>query len=255
MKVSLITIVFNNKEHIAGCIRSVINQTYQNVEYIVIDGGSTDGTKEVIESFEERIAFFESGPDKGLYDALNKGIKLATGDIIGILHSDDLFHTDTIIEDVVKVFVSEFSDIVYGNGVYVDRDDVTKIKRIYSSSFFKNYYLKFGWIPLHTTIFVKRNVFEELGLYSLNYSIASDYDISLRWFRENSLKKVFLDKCLVKMRLGGKSTSLNLQKAKSLQDLAIIKKHNLWGVITLGFKLIRKVPQYLRPIFIGNKIP
>jgi glycosyltransferase len=249
VKVSIITIVFNNREHIADCIQSVINQTYQNIEYIVVDGGSTDGTREVIDSFKGQIADYLSEPDEGLYDGLNKGIKLATGDIVGILHSDDLFYNNYVIEDVIKTFVSESPDIVYGNGIFVDRNDVEKVRRIYSSSAFRKSYLKFGWIPLHTTIFVKRSLFEELGYYSLEYSVASDYDISLRWFFSDNLKKVFLNRILVKMRLGGKSTSLALQKKKSQEDLEIINNYHLMGTITLIFKIVRKIPQYLKPVF------
>lgn len=247
MKVSIVTIVYNNKDHIADCIKSVINQTYQNVEYIIIDGGSTDGTKDIICSFSKGITKYKSESDSGLYDALNKGIKLSTGDIVGILHSDDLFNNDYVIEDVVKTFISELPDIVYGNGIFVDRNDVSKVRRVYSSSVFKKSYLKFGWIPLHTTIFVKRKVFEELGYYSLKYSIASDYDISLRWFLNPGLKKVFLNKILVRMRLGGKSTSLALQRNKSSEDLAIINNYPLLGFVTLFFKIFRKIPQFFKP--------
>lgn len=131
----------------------------------------------------------------------------------------------------------------------MDRNDVSNVRRLYSSSNFKKSKLKFGWIPLHTTIFVKRNVFEELGYYSLEYSVASDYDISLRWFFSDNLKKVFLNRILVKMRLGGKSTSLALQKKKSQEDLEIIYNYHLMGTITLIFKIVRKIPQYLKPVF------
>lgn len=249
MKVSIVTIVFNNREHIADCIQSVNSQSYHDVEHIVIDGGSTDGTREIIESHREHIDKYVSEPDKGLYDGLNKGLMMASGDIIGILHSDDLFYNTSVIDDIVKAFASEESDIVYGNGIYVDRNDVSNVRRLYSSSNFKKSRLKFGWIPLHTTIFVKRNVFEELGYYSLEYSVASDYDISLRWFFSDNLKKVFLNRILVKMRLGGKSTSLALQKKKSQEDLEIINNYHLMGAITLIFKIVRKIPQYLKPVF------
>ncbi|GAO31486.1 glycosyltransferase family 2 protein [Geofilum rubicundum] len=254
MKISLITIVYNNKDHIEDCLNSVLNQNYDDIEYVVIDGGSTDGTIEIISRYLDQITYFDSRPDKGLYDALNRGVSLATGDIVGILHSDDLFVNNEVVNDVFSVFEKEKADIVYAKGLFVARDNCQNVRRIYKASSFKKGLLNWGWIPLHTTIFVKREVFAKHGLYDLNYPIASDYDISLRWFRDNSLRKVFLDKYIVKMRLGGKSTSMNLQKSKSLQDLAIIKKHGLWGGVTLGFKLIRKVPQYLRPYFFTPKL-
>ncbi len=250
MKVSIITIVYNNEEHIADCIQSVCNQCYKNIEYIIIDGNSIDGTKKIIKQFEDKISVFKSASDNGLYDALNKGIKLATGDIVGILHSDDLFYNEGVIERVVNAFKNKTADIVYGNGIYVDRNNISKVRRVYSSSPFKSSYLKYGWIPLHTTIFVKRKVYKELGLYNLQYSIASDYDISLRWFLVPDLKKIYLNKYFVKMRLGGKSTKLSLQYKKSYQDLQIIKSHNLRGWFTLTLKLLRKIPQYIKPIFL-----
>lgn len=254
MKISIITIVYNNKKHIEDCINSVLNQNYSNVEYIVIDGGSTDGTIDVIKKHGDFVNVFVTEPDLGLYDALNKGIVLATGDVIGILHSDDVFVSENVLSDVISTIDETDADLVYGKGVFVDRNNVNQIRRVYSGSIFHNWRLFFGWIPLHTTIFVKKKVFVKHGLYDLKYSIASDYDISLRWFRDKSLRKAFLDKYMVKMRLGGKSTSMNLQKTKSLQDLAIIKKHHLWGVFTLVFKLLRKLPQFLKPYFMSSEL-
>lgn len=249
MKVSIVTIVYNNKDHIADCIQSVMSQTCQNFEYVIIDGGSTDGTLEEIERNNSRIDLFLSEKDRGLYDALNKGIRLATGDIVGILHSDDMFYNEDVVGDVVAKFNETNADLVYAKGVFVDRDNPNKVKRIYGLNNFKKWFLYFGWIPLHTTIFVRKEVFERAGVYDLKYSIASDYDISLRWFMDDNIRKEFLDKFIVKMRLGGKSTTLGLQKNKSRQDLEIIKKHHLLGWITLFFKVARKIPQYLKPVF------
>ncbi|SDW46124.1 glycosyltransferase [Lutibacter oricola] len=254
MKVSIITIVFNNEDCIDNCLNSVKNQTYINIEHIVIDGGSIDRTLDRIEPYKNSLGYFISEKDSGLYNALNKGIKKATGDVIGILHSDDVFYSTDSIEKVVKVFQSKNADIVYANGMYVERDDTNKVKRIYKSKPFKRRYLNFGWIPLHTTIFVKKEVFKYEGMYNESYSIASDYDISLRWFKNRELKKVFLNEWLVKMRLGGKSTTASLQKRKSTEDLEIIKKHKLLGGITLLFKIARKVPQYVLPRIITYKV-
>lgn len=247
MKVSIITVVYNNVDTISECIESVINQDYKNIELIVIDGNSTDGTQNKIEQYKNKIAYYISEKDAGIFDAYNKGVTQATGDIIGILNSDDFLYDNTIIGEIVKAFQIENSHIVYGNGVFVDQKDTQKIKRIYPSRPFKKSYLKFGWIPLHPTIYVKKELYDKYGLYSLNYTIASDYDISLRWFENEDLKKFYLDSWIVKMRLGGKSTTIGLQKRKSTEDLKIIKKHNLMGVFTLCFKIGRKIPQYLVP--------
>mgnify|MGYP006085452671 CR=1 FL=1 len=252
MKVSIITIVYNNEDCISKCIESVLSQTYKNIEHIVIDGGSTDGTQYKIESFKNQLAYYVSEKDNGLYNALNKGIKHATGDIVGVLHSDDMFYEPQTIAKIVTAFQTLNSDLIYANGIYVAKKDTNMVKRIYRAKPFKNKYLRFGWIPLHTTIYVKRSVFENYGVYDESYSIASDYDISLRWFQNVKLKKQFLNEWVVKMRLGGKSTTPSLQKNKSKEDLAIINKYKLLGYFTLGFKIVRKIPQYIIPKFFSN---
>lgn len=251
MKVSIVTVVYNNHSSIVDCIQSVLLQTYPNIEHIVIDGGSTDGTQQQIEAFKEKLAYYISEKDSGIFDAYNKGIKQASGDIVGILNSDDFFYEQDTIRKVVEAFAVSRADLVYANGIFVSETDIKKVKRIYPSKPFKKSYLMFGWIPLHPTIFVRKRIYEEYGLYDNGYSIASDYDISLRWFKNNKIKKYFLDAWVVQMRLGGKSTSIRLQKRKSTEDLDIIKRHNLWGFFTLFCKIGRKIPQYLMPQILG----
>ncbi|MDD4993944.1 MAG: glycosyltransferase family 2 protein [Paludibacter sp.] len=253
MKVSIITIVFNNKVCIADCIKSILNQTYLNIEYILIDGGSTDGTQEEILPYIDKLAYYISEKDNGLYDALNKGIEQATGDIIGILHSDDILYCNNTIQTVVDAFIKYDTDIVYGNGQYVDKNDINQVKRIYPSKAYKKMYLPFGWIPLHTTIYVRKELFKLYGLYDTQYSICSDYEISLRWFSQTNIKTYFIDTWVVKMRLGGKSTTPSLQKKKSTEDYAIIRRYKLWGLFTLGCKIGRKIPQYILPRIIKYK--
>ena len=257
IKVSIITIVYNNQACIADCIQSVIDQSYPYIEHIVIDGGSTDGTQQQIEPFQEKLAYYQSEKDNGLYDALNKGILQATGDIIGILHSDDLYYAGDTIQKVVNAFRASGADLVHANGQFVAPEDTGTVKRIYPSKPYRKRYLRFGWIPLHTTIYVKRELYEKYGLYDESYSIASDYEISLRWFKNDEIKKYFLNEWVVKMRLGGKSTSAKLQKKKSLEDLDIIRRYNLPGYFTLAFKIARKIPQYLIPrlVQIGGTNP
>lgn len=253
MKVSIITIVYNNKACIADCIQSVLNQTHPNIEHIVIDGGSTDGTQEQIESLRDQLAYYISEKDKGLYDALNKGIRQATGDLIGILHSDDLFYNSQSIQKIVDTFKNTNADLVYAKGQYVDKTNIDKVKRIYPSKPYKKRYLPFGWIPLHTTIYVRKEVFEKYGLYEDHYRIASDYEISQRWFHNDKIKKVYLNEWVVKMRLGGKSTNSKLQKLKSSEDIDIIRRYQLWSYFTLGCKIARKIPQYVLPRIIRYK--
>ncbi len=247
MKVSIITVVFNNADTITECIRSVLDQTYRNIELIIIDGGSTDGTQLKIESFKDEIAYYISEKDSGIFDAYNKGIKKATGEIVGILNSDDFLYEPETIDKIVNAFEDSKADLVYGNGMFVSQNDTSRIKRIYSSKSFKRNYLNFGWIPLHPTIYVKKEVYDKYGLYSLNYSIASDYDISLRWFQNEKISKHFLNDWIVKMRLGGKSTCIKLQRRKSSEDMRVIRDHKLMGPLTLVFKIGRKIPQYVYP--------
>ena len=253
MKISVITIVYNNREFITDCIESVLSQSYPNVEHIVIDGGSTDGTLDVLNGYRNQLSALISEKDKGLYDALNKGIRLATGDVVGVLHSDDLYYEPDTLKKVIAEFESSGADLLYANGMYVPRDDIRQVKRIYKAKPFSRHYINFGWIPLHTTIYVRRELFQSYGLYDDNFHIAGDYDISLRWFKNPDIKKHFLNEWVVKMRLGGKSTTSHLQKRKSGEDLAIIKRHHLPGSFTLFCKIARKIPQYLWPRIIGMR--
>ena len=247
MKVSIITIVYNNANCIVDCLESVNVQTYKDLEHVVVDGGSTDGTQSLIKPYLHKLGYYVSEPDKGLYNALNKGIRQCTGDIIGILHSDDLLYNNETIAEIVRHFKTTNADLIYANGLYTDRLRLDEVRRTYTVKPFKPIYLYLGWIPLHTTIYVKKGVFSDYGLYSEDYHIASDYEISLRWFKQKKLIKAYLNKYVVRMRLGGRSTSVNLQKLKSTEDLRIIKNHKLLGILTLSFKILRKIPQYIAP--------
>ena len=253
MKVSIITTCYNRKGTIGDTIQSVLSQSYPDIEYIVIDGASQDGTMNIVSKYKDKIDIIVSEPDNGMYEAFNKGIKAATGDIIGLLHSDDLFFNPNTVEHVVDEFRKTDADLIYGNGVYITNHGYPKVKRVYPATTHKKYYLYFGWIPLHTTIYVKRELFKKYGLYDTNYSIASDYEISLRWFTNPDIKKHFLDRYLVKMRMGGKSTSPALQKKKSTEDFKIIRKYKLWWYITLSFKIGRKIPQYIMPYLVRSR--
>lgn len=235
-------------QHIESCIKSVLSQTYENIEYIVIDGNSTDGTKEIIEKYIDRIDFYLSEDDNGIYNALNKGVKCASGDVVGILHSDDEFYDVDTVQSITNCFVKNNVDLIYANGLYVNKKHPEKITRIYDSKPFKKRFLNYGWIPLHTTIYVKKGVFDKYGNYDEGYSIASDYDISLRWFKNELISKHFLDRFVVRMKLGGKSTTSSLQKKKSAEDLEIIRKHQLLGYFTLLCKIVRKIPQYIKGV-------
>ncbi|WP_405325944.1 glycosyltransferase family 2 protein [Leeuwenhoekiella sp. LLG6367-2.1] len=253
LKISVITIVFNNKTTVESCLKAVQSQDYPYIEHIVIDGGSTDGTQQIIENYKDNLGYYISEPDTGLYNALNKGIRASKGDIIGILHSDDFYYSPSTLSEVVAAFESTKTDVLYGNGMFVDRDDPTHIKRVYRGTAFRKSLLNFGWVPLHTTMYATSAVFRKYGMYEEGYRIAGDYEMSLRWFKNPDIKFYFLDRWLVKMRLGGKSTTAALQKKKSTEDLDIILRYRLWGLCTLVFKIARKIPQYIIPRLQTNK--
>lgn len=206
LTVSIVTVVLNGVEHIADCIDSVISQDYNDIEYIVVDGGSTDGTIGVIKKYEKNIDLWISEPDKGIYDAMNKGIVLATGDIIGILNSDDLYANETVVSNIAEEFGRDSIDAVFADLVYIDKKNPEKIIRYYKSSNFSPKKFAYGWMPAHPTFFVKRNCYEHYGLFKTDYLIAADYELLVRFIGKYKITYKYLPKVIVKMRTGGRST-------------------------------------------------
>jgi glycosyltransferase involved in cell wall biosynthesis len=206
-KISIITVSFNSGETIEETIKSVISQDYPNIEYILIDGGSTDDTIVKADEYSRHIAVRISEPDKGIYDAMNKGVRLATGDIIGIINSDDVFASNTIVSEIADVFISNPAiDAVYGNITYFKTDAPGKTVRTWVT---KPYYDKFfddGEVPPHPSLFVKSIVYDAVGAYYPNFKISSDYEFMFRAFKVNHYKPYHLNKFVVKMRVGGEST-------------------------------------------------
>ncbi len=202
MKVSIISVALNSAAYIEDCIESVVKQDYEDIEYIVIDGGSTDGTIEIIKRYEEGIVKWISEPDRGIYDAMNKGIKAVTGDVIGILNSDDIYVHDSVIT-IVMSYLSKDMDTCYGDLVYVDRNDTNKRGRYWKPGPFIKDKFKRGWMPPHPTYFVKRKIYEEFGLFDINFQLAADYELMLRFLYINNVSTIYIPECLVKMRAGG----------------------------------------------------
>jgi glycosyltransferase len=248
MKVSVITISLNSAKTITDCISSVDTQTYRNIEQIIIDGGSTDGTVEIVQNSKGSISSFLSEPDKGIYDALNKGLELATGEIIGILHSDDYFASDDTISRIVEKFSEEGNkktDGVYGDLVYVHTDHNEKICRYWKSSRFKYEELKKGWMPPHNTLFLRKEVYKKHGNFDTSYKIASDIDLMLKVFSDKTLHFEYLPEVITKMRVGGISNNPANFLLKNKEYLEVIKRNNVGGYSTLFRKLLSKVSQYL----------
>lgn len=203
MKISIITVVWNNVNTIKDAIESVLNQTYKNIEYIIIDGGSTDGTIEVIQSYGNKINKFVSERDEGIYDAMNKGIKLATGDVIGILNSDDFYKSNDVLETVAKEFMVKDIDCLYGDLEYVDQSNTSKVVRYWKSKPYRKGLFQKGWHPPHPTFFVKREIYHKYGMFNTNFKIAADYELMLRFLEKYQIKSSYIPKVLVSMRLGG----------------------------------------------------
>ncbi len=237
MKISIITVALNNAEYIEACIQSVLNQDYVNTEYIVIDGGSTDGTIDIIKKYEDKINIWISETDNGIYDAINKGINISSGDIIGILHSDDLYINEHVIGRVVQEFRNNV-DSVYADLVYVDRNNLNKVVRYYDSSAFRVSKFAYGWMPAHPTCFIKKNVYDRYGLYKTDYLIAADYELLVRFYAKHGVSYSYLPDVIVKMRSGGLSTR-NL-KSNVILNREIVRACSENGIETNIFKVYSK---------------
>lgn len=205
MKISIITIVYNRHETIAEAIESVLQQTYANIEYIIVDGGSTDGTIAIIKQYERNVAKFVSEADGGLYDALNKGINLATGDVVGFLHADDVFYSPDAVAQVANAFICKGTDSVYADLVYVNQLQPEKLVRKWMSGKYRREKFVLGWMPPHPTFYVKREVYQKLGLYNTAFKSAADYELMLRYLYKHKISTTYIPHNLVKMRVGGMS--------------------------------------------------
>ena len=247
LKVSIITAVLNNRKTIEECMQSIINQTYQHRECIVIDGGSTDGTMDLLKKYENRMTKIVSERDNGIYDAMNKGIKLATGDVIGILNSDDIYNDATVIESVANAIMENSVDSCYADLVYIDKNNPDKVIRYWKSCIYRNGLFKSGWMPPHPTFFVKREIYEKYGGFNTDFKIAADYELMLRFIEKNNISTCYIPEVLIKMRMGGMSNrSLKNLFIKSSEDYKAWKINNLnGGIYTILLKNLSKLPQFI----------
>ncbi|HYK76178.1 MAG TPA: glycosyltransferase family 2 protein [Daejeonella sp.] len=248
MKISIITVVRNAEKFIESCISSVLTQKYNELEYIIIDGKSEDQTIHLVNKYASKIHKIISEKDQGMYDAMNKGISLASGDVLGILNADDFYPSKTILSQIAQCFMETGADIVYGDLYYVDRQDADKIIRKWQSGEYKPGNFQWGWMPPHPTFYVKRELFEKYGNYKPEYGSAADYELMIRFLYKNQLKAAYLPEVIVKMRSGGISNSSLKNRIKaSRADLAAMRVNGLpFPGLAILLKPLRKIPQFFQ---------
>ena len=239
MKISIITVCYNSAATLEDAIISVLAQSHTDIEHIIVDGGSTDGTSSILKKYEGRVAKIVSEPDEGIYDAMNKGINLATGDAIGLLNSDDFYASNDVIENLVNAFNQE-ADMVIGDVALVDRLNVQKRLRYVSGSGFVPWLLRFGWMPPHPATFIRRNIYETFGHYKTDFDIAADYEFFVRTLMVGRIRTVHTSKVLVTMRDGGASTG-------GFRSTLIISREIL--------RALRENRIYSNPLFVWSRLP
>lgn len=246
MKISIITSCYNRAATIREAIESVLAQDYPDIEYIVVDGASTDGSLEIIREYEGRIARIVSEPDHGMYEAINKGIRLATGDIIGLLHSDDFFYDNHVLSRVVERMEQTGAEFLYGNGLFVDGKNTDHVIRVWKSGKYHPWKVWYGWLPLHTTCYISRETMEGRGLYNENYKIAADTDLLVRYLKDGDIRATYLDGYTVRMRMGGLSTSNKRRKQMWYEDVEVYSSHGMQPLFLKIAKMAWKIPQFVR---------
>jgi glycosyltransferase involved in cell wall biosynthesis len=253
MKISIITVTYNSAATVKDTLDSVQKQDYNDIEHILVDGGSKDETVNIIKAYPH--AKWISEKDKGLYDAINKGIKMATGEVIGILNSDDFFPNSNIVSVIVSAFKNSSVDAVFGNIAFVRPSNLVKIIRLYSSRQFSPKRFAYGYMPAHPSFYVKKSCYDRFGLYQLDYKIAADYELVMRFIYKNNISYQYIDKILVYMRTGGVSNKNWLSRYTLNKE--IIKACEANGVktnmATLSLKYFSKVFEYIKPAFSSKK--
>jgi glycosyltransferase involved in cell wall biosynthesis len=249
--VSIITVSFNSAATIRDTIESVLSQDYPHVQYIVVDGGSKDGTVELVQSYRSRLGAFVSERDRGMYDAMNKGISMATGDIVGILNSDDVYADRHVITDLVRVMREKNSDSAFADLIYVDRDDLSRVRRYYDSGGWNPQRFRFGWMPAHPTFILKRSCYQAHGLFSLDFGTAADYELLVRMLYRARTTYAYLARPAIKMRVGGASTQgLRQVWRHNLQVVRSCKANGMWTSLPL---VLLKTPAKLLGVLRGRR--
>lgn len=248
MKVSIITVAYNAAETIEETLQSVASQTHSELEYIVIDGGSTDGTLDLIGRYSDTVDVLVSEPDAGIYDAMNKGVIRTTGEVVGILNSDDAYADPQVIADVVHALQASAADACYADLDYVDRADPSKILRRWKSGAFRKAAFKMGWMPPHPTFFLKKAAYERHGMYRTELTTSADYELMLRMLYKHEVTVAYLPRVIVKMKMGGQSNAgLKARVRANKEDRLAWKMNELQpGLVTFLWKPLSKLGQFLK---------
>lgn len=249
MKISIITITYNSQHTVEDTIKSVVVQDYPDIEYIVIDGKSKDNTLTIVDKYKAHITKVISEKDQGLYDALNKGIKNATGDVVGLLHSDDLYSDKNVISKIAALFKNDSElQAVYADLVFVSRTNPDKVLRTWKSGEYQEDAFLKGWMPPHPTFFVKRDCYEKFGYFNIKLKLSADYELMLRMIHKNKIKIAYLPETIVKMRMGGVSNVSFFVKLKANIEDKLAWRLN--GIKPRAFTTIKKpfskIRQYLK---------
>lgn len=245
LKISIVTPTYNSQRTIVHTLASIKRQNYRNLQHILIDGGSTDNTLELARKYALQNSISISEPDTGVYSALNKGIGLADGDIIGFLHSDDVFASDDILLTMAKKFTDTQCELAYGHLEYVHEKDATKVVRKWRTREFRKNWFRYGWMPPHPTVFVRKDVYQRFGLFDESYKISGDYEFLLRIMFSGNVDALYLEKAIVSMRLGGISNrSIGNLFEKTLEDMRAMRVHGLNPVVGILGKNLSKIPQF-----------
>ena len=232
MKVTIITSCYNREQTIRGCIESVLSQDYPDIEYIVVDGASKDNSLNIINEYKDKISKIISEPDHGMYEAINKGIRAATGDVIGLVHSDDFLFSNQTVSHIVQRFEETHADFLYGDGLFVNPENTDKVVRNWIGGTYRLWKVRHGWLPLHPTCYIRRDVMERKGLYNESYKIAADSDFLFRYLLGGELSVTYLKEYIVRMRMGGLSTDSARRKQMWKEDIRLYQSHGMNPMVT-----------------------
>lgn len=251
MKVSLITVTYNSAIYLEDCLNSVIGQQHPDIEHIIIDGGSTDGTLDIIKKYENHITRWITEEDKGMYDAINKGMTMATGDVVGILNCDDMFASSDVVSAIVDCFNEHKLDAVYGDLVYVNKINTNKVIRLWKGFTYSRFRFNYGWMPAHPTFYVRRELIKEIGGYETHYFTAADYEFMARYLYRFRISARYLPKLIVKMRMGGQSNITFKGRLRANRRDYLAMKRNLipFPFLASVLKPLIKLHQYYYSLF------